>query len=440
MALRPEIALGVRAPDVGRAFSNALLNVQAIEGIRQGREQEPLRNRLLEAQVGTAEAGQTQAQQLNRIRSLAVFGTDIAQDIQGGDLASIRAKTAQRIAQDLPNQGLPSNDSQELLRLIDDPAIPEQEKLNQISQLSQQAITNAQRFGVLKAPTSADRAKFIGTPSRVERDGKSFLSGIVQNTDGSFSAQEVPIGGEFVSILGETAAEQEARVIREAGGKTAAVLTAEQELKPGVEAAVTTAVGAAEAATEIGAADLAAKRLATDESKIKNEQEKLELIGAKEAAISEATNAIGRIDGLLLGDRFASGFGKLVSSTPEILRSQEAIDVIAELDQIRGLVSLESRQKLKGQGTISDSESKTLEKSATVLSSPLISDDLAKKELKKIKGVFERSAKRNALSKSTREGRLVKQPEQQGVAQGMIDNGDGTFTLSDGRIVRRKGG
>lgn len=185
------------------------------------------------------------------------------------------------------------------------------------------------------------------------------------------------------------------------------------QTKPGIEGAVVTEKGKAEAATELGAAELAAKRLATDETKIKNQQEKLDLIGAKEAAIAEAAGAIGRINGLLLGDRFSSGFGKLVSNTPDTLKSQEAIDVIAELDQIRGLVSLESRQKLKGQGTISDSESKTLEKSATVLSNPLISDNLARKELKKIKKVFERSSSRNQLAKSTREQRLVRQPDQQ---------------------------
>jgi len=146
MSIDPRISLAVQTPNVGQAFNNALLNVQGIESIQQA----PLRSRLLDAQIGTAEAEQTESEQNNRIRSLAIFGTDIAQDVQSGNLASIRAKTVRRIAQDLPGQGLPSNDSQELLALIDDPNISEQDKLAQIGQLSQQAISTARQFGVIK--------------------------------------------------------------------------------------------------------------------------------------------------------------------------------------------------------------------------------------------------------------------------------------------------
>ena len=42
-------------------------------------------------------------------------------------------------------------------------------------------------------------------------------------------------------------------------------------------------------------------------------------------------------------------------------------DVDASLDQLEGLLTLEARQKLKGQGTISDSEAKGLAKAATVI-------------------------------------------------------------------------
>jgi len=249
---------------------------------------------------------------------------------------------------------------------------------------------------------SADRSKFIGTPQRVSREAtdpstgerttKNFLSGVVQNADGTFTRQDVAVDGNFLSTLGETAEQQSTREVKQAGD-------------------IVTAQGGAEAATPLGAASLASKRLAIDESTIKNEQERLDLIGAKEASIAESTSAAATVDGLLRGDRFSAGFGKLVTSTPQNLRSQNAIDVIAELDQIRALVSLGSREKLRGQGTITDSEAKTLEQSATLLSNPLISEKLARKELKKIKGIFDKSTSRNRLSKSTREQRLVRRSE-----------------------------
>jgi len=154
MAIDPRIALAGRAPvDVGRAFGSALLNVQRGQQISQQAQQAPFQNRLLEAQAGQAEAGVTESQQLNRVRSIALFGSEIANDVKAGNLASIRAKTVQRIAQDLPNQGVPSNDSQELLELIDNPDISEQDKLTQIDQISQQATALGQQFGVLEAPS-----------------------------------------------------------------------------------------------------------------------------------------------------------------------------------------------------------------------------------------------------------------------------------------------
>ena len=128
MAIRPEIALNVRTPDVGQIFNNALVAAQGFQGLKERREQAPIQNRLLQAQAESTEAGAAQAGQLNRIRSLAVFGNEIQGDLQSGNLEAIRAKTVQRIS-DLPNQGLPANDSTELLQILDDPNVGREEKL-----------------------------------------------------------------------------------------------------------------------------------------------------------------------------------------------------------------------------------------------------------------------------------------------------------------------
>jgi len=432
----------LNVPDTGAIFSNALRNVQGIDAIRQNREQAPLRNALLQeqvsqaplrgealrAQVAGSQASTEQTQQLNDIRSLGIYANELSPLIAQGDLSGILQANTQRISS-LESQGRSSEQSRDLQQFLTDPNIPDDQKLEEVRALASGAIALAQQAGVF------GRSQVTGTASG--RDFQTFqaLQAKARQTGNAADIEAAAQFGRQAGFTRETAQELADIGVGKARGVAQAKAGVELATEPEIQAAVTTAVGEAEAKTELGAAELSAKRLAQDETKIKNEQERLELIGAKEAAIAEATRSIQRIDGLLLGDRFSSGFGKLVSNTPETLRSQEAIDVIAELDQIRGLVSLESRQKLKGQGTISDSESKTLEKSATVLSNPLISDNLARKELKIIKGVFEKSARRNALAKSTREGRLVKAPETN-----MTDNGDGTFTLPDGRIVRRKGG
>ena len=70
------------------------------------------------------------------------------------------------------------------------------------------------------------------------------------------------------------------------------------------------------------------------------------------------------------------------------MRSQKALDAIALRDQVVGLLSLENRQKLKGQGAITDSEAASLERAATVLSNVSISDTLAKSELERVREIF----------------------------------------------------
>jgi hypothetical protein len=69
------------------------------------------------------------------------------------------------------------------------------------------------------------RSKFIGTPNRITRgegeDKQSFLVGLQQNPDGSFSKAEVAIDGDFVSTQGETGQEETDRKVAGAG-KTSA--------------------------------------------------------------------------------------------------------------------------------------------------------------------------------------------------------------------------
>ena len=130
-------------------------------------------------------------------------------------------------------------------------------------------------------------------------------------------------------------------------------------------------------------------KIKIDETKINNEQKRQEAIDQKNIRRTEADAAVDRIDSLLKDDRFSKAFGKVVTTTPELLRPQDAIDAIAAVDQVRGLITLESRQKLKGQGTITDTEQKTLEQSASILSNPLISDEAARRELRRVKRIFE---------------------------------------------------
>lgn len=98
--------------------------------------------------------------------------------------------------------------------------------------------------------TSGRKGKFIGTPVRVERDGKTFLTGIQQKPDGSFGRVDVPIEGELVSTLGETAQEQATTKITTAGGVERAKIRAKIKLEPELRRVVKKAEAEAKARGE----------------------------------------------------------------------------------------------------------------------------------------------------------------------------------------------
>ncbi|MCP3999402.1 MAG: hypothetical protein GY727_00610 [Gammaproteobacteria bacterium] len=87
-----------------------------------------------------------------------------------------------------------------------------------------------------------------------------------------------------------------------------------------------------------------------------------------------------------LGNSIISGdldaiFGRGEEFYPDLLRSQSGIDLKADVNQFVGQLKLAAAGKMKGQGSVSDSERKTLNEAATVLSNPNISPERARKAM-----------------------------------------------------------
>jgi hypothetical protein len=85
-------------------------------------------------------------------------------------------------------------------------------------------------------------------------------------------------------------------------------------------------------------------------------------------------------------------YGRGESLWPEIMRTQGGIDLMARRDQFVGMLELGARGELKGQGTITDSEAKTLSRSATILSNPNISPAAARRALDDAMNILRRNA------------------------------------------------
>lgn len=108
----------------------------------------------------------------------------------------------------------------------------------------------------------------------------------------------------------------------------------------------------------------------------------------------EAMDAYSTINDLMMPESGIDDiFGTIAGRTPNI--TQKSVDVAARKDNLVSLLQLAARGKLKGQGSVSDTESKMLANAATILANPTISPDLARKELARAKAYFERSMRSN---------------------------------------------
>ena len=97
-----------------------------------------------------------------------------------------------------------------------------------------------------------------------------------------------------------------------------------------------------------------------------------------------------------LTGNLASIYGRGESLYPTLLRSQKGIDLLADRNQLIGMLSLAARGQLKGQGTITDQEAKTLQEAVSVLSNQDISPARAEIALEDAFRVMEASAGRTA--------------------------------------------
>ena len=238
MAIRPEIALGVRVPDVGQTFSNILLNTERFDKIRQERSEAPIRQRLLEAQTGAAEAavptGQERFNQdeINRISSLAQGASEIIPDLQAGNVDRVRA-TLQRRGAALDQANIPRNDTDEAIGLLET-------NPQELLRVSQQAVKlgtqlapskKGVQFGAQQTFKDSENNLFFGTTKRNPATGQveSVLSPV------SAGVTE-PVGAvNLVSGLGLTATEKSEIDAATAGAKEAAKLAEQAAARPEIE-------------------------------------------------------------------------------------------------------------------------------------------------------------------------------------------------------------
>ena len=230
MALNPNIPLSVQQ---AQPFNALLAGHQA----RQQQVQGEKRNKLLDLQTSGQQMNNDRAAAEDDIRSAYKGSLDLVNILgQEGEVTPQALQSAQGYMQsrinEIEGRGGNSEGSRRALALLQTGGI---EELRQAPAKIQDTMV---KIGMLKAPqnqgftlgqgqqrydaqgnliaSGAPKSSgtglavddFIGTPVRVERDGKTFLAGMVQTPDGDFEVREVGVNGELTDTSGRTADEQ----------------------------------------------------------------------------------------------------------------------------------------------------------------------------------------------------------------------------------------
>lgn len=139
-------------------------------------------------------------------------------------------------------------------------------------------------------------------------------------------------------------------------------------------------------------------------------------------AMSETLDILSLTDSILNSPQLGQVFGVKNPFTYWTPGSNEQY-VKNQVNQLRGFLAFENRQKLKGTGSISDFESKTLERAASSLAKNL-SDKDAERELRKLRGAMSTASGLSATVKITdpETGEFkIKEATRQGIEQAIID-------------------
>lgn len=287
---------------------------------------------------------------ISTLKSNKLFNTTALKENNEGLLR----KKIQVQAQKRLGQG-DADGAEELMRISQLPTIDEiQNELSDDLAIADAGLNALQSVGFGKS------TQFQKTGSFLVKDPKSgkvsIATGVFDPATGKLTTELGELEGEVVSRLGETATEETQREIEKAGKTTEIVEKTKLDVK---------------ASSPEG-------------------QAKLRELRQKETAnIDEARDNMRLVD-ILSGSDLDLIYGRGESLVPEVLRSQEGQNLIAQRDRLVAQLELGAAGKLKGSGSVSEGERAILANSATVLKRPDISAELATQELARIRPIFEK--------------------------------------------------
>ena len=117
-----------------------------------------------------------------------------------------------------------------------------------------------------------------------------------------------------------------------------------------------------------------------------------ETISKNQRILADNIGVVATIDDLLTEKdgrtALSYAYGRTNAMLPDWMKTEQMVDSEALRNRVVASVQLENVKKLKGTGPITENEQKILANAASVLNNPLISVELAEKEMRRVKAMF----------------------------------------------------
>lgn len=384
MPIDANIIFQQRSPDVVNALTS---------GVKAGNEiaMQPSVNAMFREKLALAQGQAEEQKQSNdeatyirQLRDMALDALPVKNALATGDFALANSLMGRRVEKIIAQGGDPSH-TMDFWDRMRSGQITQAQAVGELDSI----ISGAQQAGALQGASNASMRSYEPRPM-LDENG-NFAGYAIPVVDASGNARMQPIPGseramspidlaearENIGVQGygqrRQIEAQTAPII--ASGAKSAELDVEAEKRPEIEAAIAKARAEAE--------DLVQQTISKRSSS--NTLESAQLL---------RTNLSGQLESI---------YGRGESLYPNLLRSQKGIDLIADRDQLVGMLTLAGRGQLKGQGTLTDQEQKTVQQAITVLSNPDISPARAEIALNDAFAVLETSAGRPSKDKKNQD-------------------------------------
>lgn len=379
MAIDPRISLAAQAPDTNSAIRGGLLNADAYNKIREDKKNAPLRNKLFQDKAATSELQLDKDTQVAELQAIGINAGNALDAFNQNGIEGALATLDSTIAKGATvKNGRGMLDSQEGRDYISAPGRTPEEVKNYLMQAQEGAKRGIEILSGGGSGGNLSALKGVkGDYNFKDSKGNIFTqtqyidpnTGQTTNKLTDATGRNLQPEGELFAInnLGQTVSDIKKADIEKVTD-IEKIKTSEDFIRE-MNKQTQTPKGRLELA------NLKAEQVQKDSGKIAEQM--------------EAGNALATIS-RLQNSNLESIYGRGESIYPELFRSQEGIDRIADRDQTVSLLKLAARQKIKGQGTVSDNEGKMLGDAATILSNPNISAEAAMRELNRVMPLFQR--------------------------------------------------